>query len=425
MKKILFSFLIITLSAYGQPHRDFPIESPKVPFESEVISIPKINKEFSIYYIYKVPYKLLVFERENNTYHAQFRAIVEIKDKDDNLVVREIKDTKVQVPDFQSTSDPALFLQDYLNFKLDEGEYSIFPIISDLNSEGELRIKSEKVELIKNTEKLVFEPFIIEDGKRVCNDTEAFILANTGGELPFSSKIYHMAIPVKDTLINELTITIENNDDTILSNKVQESYVLQIGMIKCEDNLAVTMNDESIPVRFFVVREINKKVREGNLIVKIQNSQNDIDEEYKSRVEWLNKPFSLRDVEKAIEFLSYIEPDSVVYIMLDKEENEYLKILDDYWKKFDPTPETSYNEIMAEFYNRIDYAMREFMGLNKGNGAKTDRGIVYIKFGKPDEIKRTSNPLGQIIEIWTYQKPQRNFSFVDKKGTGNFTLIEE
>ena len=128
---------------------------------------------------------------------------------------------------------------------------------------------------------------------------------------------------------------------------------------------------------------------------------------------------------KAIEFLSYIEPDSVVYIMLDKEENEYSKILDDYWKKFDPTPETSYNEIMAEFYNRIDYAMREFMGLNKGNGAKTDRGIVYIKFGKPDEIKRTSNPLGQIIEIWTYQKPQRNFSFVDKKGTGNFTLIEE
>ena len=131
------------------------------------------------------------------------------------------------------------------------------------------------------------------------------------------------------------------------------------------------------------------------------------------------------DPEKAIEYLNYIESDSVISLMLDEDESDYPKILNEYWKKFDPTPETSYNEIMFEYYSRIDYANREFRGIGKDNGAKTDRGMIYIKYGKPEKIERISNPQGQIIEVWTYVNPERKFSFIDKKGTGNFTLIEE
>jgi hypothetical protein len=51
--------------------------------------------------------------------------------------------------------------------------------------------------------------------------------------------------------------------------------------------------------------------------------------------------------------------------------------------------------------------------------------MVYIKFGKPEKIERTSNPQGLVVETWTYLNPDRTFSFIDKKGTGNFTLIED
>ena len=96
----------------------------------------------------------------------------------------------------------------------------------------------------------------------------------------------------------------------------------------------------------------------------------------------------------------------------------------EYWKKYDPTPETEFNELMEEFYSRIDYAAMEFRGINKKDGLSTDRGRIYIKNGKPDNIERFSNDNGYIVETWTYNATGKVFQFIDKQGTGNFILIE-
>ncbi|MEE9449820.1 MAG: GWxTD domain-containing protein, partial [Ignavibacteriaceae bacterium] len=100
------------------------------------------------------------------------------------------------------------------------------------------------------------------------------------------------------------------------------------------------------------------------------------------------------------------------------------KVLTEYWAQYDPSPETVFNPIMQEYYSRIDYAAKEFISLGKQNGIATDRGRVYIRFGNPDKIERTSNEQGNVVETWTYLKQDMKFVFVDKKGTGRFTLIE-
>lgn len=130
------------------------------------------------------------------------------------------------------------------------------------------------------------------------------------------------------------------------------------------------------------------------------------------------------DPEKAIENLSFIASDSIIYTLLQESTSDYPNVLSEYWKKYDPTPETVFNEVMSEYYKRIDYAIKEFKGIGKINGAKTDRGVVYIKFGHPEKIERSSNSMGQIVETWTYAKPDRIFSFIDKDGKGNFNLSE-
>jgi hypothetical protein len=48
--------------------------------------------------------------------------------------------------------------------------------------------------------------------------------------------------------------------------------------------------------------------------------------------------------------------------------------------------------------------------------------MIYIKFGKPDQVERASNEKGKIVETWIYTKPQRKFVFVDKQGVGVFSL---
>ena len=420
MKKFLFSFFLICTSVFGQPD-DF---IPRLPFESEIIYLPRTDGDFSVNFIYKIPYRLLVFERKLESFEAGFRVTVEILDDDSKLVSRDIKDSKVIVNNFEETNDYNYFLQDFLSFKLKPGEYKITALISDMNSTGELQLEPMKLDLEEYKEKLVQHPLVISSQEMMCDDKKNFILANSGGNVPFSSDKFHLIIPITDTSITEIDVIIESNDEIIISTKVNESYIIPIGIAECEKHLSVTRNPEAVALRNFVVRNVNEKLNEGEVTLKVTNEENSIDEEYESKIVWFNKPFSLMDPEKAIEFLNFVVSDSVVYSLLNSSSSDYPIILRDYWLKFDPTPETTYNEVMFEYYTRVDYAIKEFKGIGKGNGAKTDRGAVYIKFGKPEKIERSSNPQGQVMEIWSYSNPDRKFTFIDKKGTGNFSLTE-
>lgn len=422
--KILFFSLFLISSIFGQPDNDQQPFSKRLPFESEVISLPRVDGDFSVYFIYKIPYRMLVFEKNDESFNAGFRIIVEVLDEDSKLIARDIKDSRVTVNDFESTNDFNLFLQDFLIFKIKPGEYKIATFISDMNSSFELPLKSIELNLEDLKDKIVQHPLVINSMEIICDERKAFILANSGGNVPFSSDKFHLIIPVTDTSITEIDVIIENNDEVIISTKVTESYVIPVGITDCKGQLSVTSNPETTALRNFVLRNVNDKLIEGEVVLKIVNDDNSIDEKYKSKIVWFNKPFSLMDPEKAIEYLSYIESDSVVYSLLTQSSSDYPKLLNDYWSKFDPTPETIYNEVMFEFYSRVDYTIKEFKGIGKENGAKSDRGMVYIRFGKPDKIERASNPQGQVMEIWTYLDPERKFTFVDKKGIGNFSLTE-
>jgi len=419
VKKFLFSFFLICTSLFGQPDI-----IPRLPFESEIIALPRTDGDFSVNFIYKIPYRMLVFERKVDSFDAGFRVTVEILDEDSKLVVRDMKDSKVIVNNFEETNDNNLYLQDFLSFKLKSGEYKISAHISDMNSTGELKLEPIKLDLEEYEDKIVQHPLVISSRDVMCDDKKNFILANSGGNVPFSSDKFHLIIPVSDTLISDINVIIENNDEVIISTKVSESYVIPVKIAECEGHVSVTSNPETIPLRNFVLRNVNEKLNEGDVTLKVVNDENSIDEKYQSKIVWFNKPFSLMDPEKAIEFLNFVESDSIVSSLLSNSSSDYLKVLKDYWAKFDPTPETTYNEVMFEYYSRVDYSIKEFKGIGKGNGAKTDRGIVYIKFGKPENIDRLSNPQGQVMEIWSYLNPERKFTFVDKKGTGNFTLTE-
>ncbi|HEY6436421.1 MAG TPA: hypothetical protein VIY47_07510, partial [Ignavibacteriaceae bacterium] len=327
MKIFLFSFLIISTSLFGQPQRNSQPFIPIIPFETEVIFLPRTDENFSVYYTYKIPYKLLVFERNEESYEASFRIIVEITDKDGNLITRDIKDNKLTVNSFEDTDALNVFLQDYLRFNLKPDDYKAAAIISDLNSTGDLPLKPIDLKLANNENELVLHPLVINSNDIVCNYERAFILANSGGNIPFSDKSFNLVIPVIDTSIMEIEVTIENNDEAIFSGKVEESYVLPIGISSCEDNIVINKMPENSLIRNFIIKNVNQKLNEGHLTLAVKSEEKTIDKKIDLNVVWINKPFSLLNPEKAIEFLIYIESDSVVSKLLDEDESDYPKAL--------------------------------------------------------------------------------------------------
>jgi GWxTD domain-containing protein len=71
-------------------------------------------------------------------------------------------------------------------------------------------------------------------------------------------------------------------------------------------------------------------------------------------------------------------------------DDERQQFIEQFWLRRDPTPDTEENEEKEEHYRRIAWANDRFAsGIP---GWKTDRGMVYIKFGPPDE--REEHPTG-------------------------------
>ena len=71
----------------------------------------------------------------------------------------------------------------------------------------------------------------------------------------------------------------------------------------------------------------------------------------------------------------------------DEERDQFIE---GFWQRRDPTPDTVENEFKEEHYARIAYANEHFAaGIP---GWKSDRGRMYIMYGKPDEIE--SHPSG-------------------------------
>src|SRR5947209_13593334 len=91
--------------------------------------------------------------------------------------------------------------------------------------------------------------------------------------------------------------------------------------------------------------------------------------------------------------------EDVNYIITDEERKAFKQLktdeerdqfIEQFWLRRDPDPDTPENEYKDEYFQRIQYANEKFTsGIA---GWRTDRGRIYIMFGKPDELE--SHPAG-------------------------------
>lgn len=97
--------------------------------------------------------------------------------------------------------------------------------------------------------------------------------------------------------------------------------------------------------------------------------------------------------------------EDVRWIITDEELGAFKKLttnaerdqfIEQFWLRRDPTPDTAENEYKEEHYRRIAYANERFAAGMPG--WKTDRGRIYVMYGKPDSID--SHPMGG-----PYQRP--------------------
>ncbi len=148
-------------------------------------------------------------------------------------------------------------------------------------------------------------------------------------------------------------------------------------------------------------------------------------------------------------YKKWLEED-VLYIITDEERKAFKTLKTDeerdsfiegFWLRRDPDQDTPENEYKEEYHQRIQYANEKFSsGIP---GWRTDRGRIYIMFGKPDELE--SHPSGGAyerpswegggststypFETWWYRYIEGigsdvEIEFVDPSGSGEYRIAQ-
>lgn len=417
MKQILFFLIAIQFNVFAQSKRIVPT----FPINSEVHISQQADSSININFIYKIPYDFLVFEKSNEGYKAAVQVQLEISNKDSLNVFREFKEHKIGADNFELTNSKIDFIEGLIQLNLISNNYVIKSSFIDQNSKREFRQKpfnfiADSLYLHKSS------PIIVNSQKSSCENQEYFQLTNSSNTIPFGFTNTSLLIPLEGEDLSEISIIAIQKSDTIINKSISDKIFIYDSFFKCENKIVLGHDNDKVEKQFFLLEGLTQKLKEGN--IKLIVSANSKKKDYNFEVRWIDKPFSLNDPEKAIEILRIVEKPETIKQLLSGSSKKYEETLFNYWKKFDPTPETEFNEIMHEFYSRIDYADVNFRGISIANGVKTDRGNIYVKFGQPEKIERFTDNHGWMHERWEYSNQSEKYLFVDKKGNGSFTLIK-
>ncbi|HLB00932.1 MAG TPA: GWxTD domain-containing protein [Bacteroidota bacterium] len=422
-RRILLSLFILTVMCRppgnaqpGGGEEQF-IRSGKKPFSVDVLTYPGDSTGTSRVEVYlEIPYGELQFVNQGGFFRAAYELTISIYDTADNLAGEKYWTGKVEVDSLAEirTRRPGEILERSL--ALAPGRYVFNVRLRDVETgrlnPTRLRITVpdysagswmlSDVMLVKNIAE--------EGGKKVLTPNIPAVISDVNDSFFVFLKLYNdlgvdSGVIVADIL--DRSATRVSSDTT--------GYSLRPG----ENTLVPFIRPRHLGVGEFTLRLTATPVPDttgagqpGSVLRKTERT---------FRVRWLGAPFMVTDMDLAISQMQYI---------LDRDRIDEMKELPpelkrekwlEYWSRKDPSPGTERNELMEEYYARVDYANKHFGHYTEG--WKTDMGMVYIIFGAPGNVERHPFEIDtKPYEVWTYYEQNRQFVFVDATGFGDYRL---
>ncbi len=187
-----------------------------------------------------------------------------------------------------------------------------------------------------------------------------------------------------------------------------------------DKNIELTSDNNSFSERII----IDKKPEENlSMEVSVTLTQNKISDtkEISLRIRKPGLSFFINNVDEALDQMRYIVTDKEYKLVKKSKRKEREKLFYQFWDERDPTPGTIANELMDQYYYRVKYSNEKFASFLPG--WKTDMGMIYILFGPPDDMQRSfAQNQRNTYETWFYYSINRNFTFYDENGFGEFKL---
>jgi GWxTD domain-containing protein len=356
----------------------------------------------------------ITFKKNRNRFSASYQLEVFVYDQKNILNSKKIIIDSISVENYNSFKGDRLFR---LPFHLPSGKYKLSLRISDLNSQKQYVLEKDfSVQSMKFGDCYLSE-VCLAGKKNMSVEVKNYI---NEGIKAYPQAIYGMEQP---ELFYYFEICIRN--ELQINSKIYYTvyYQHQNGSTEYVEQEQIFLQNKYIPVMHSIDTN-NLYPGEYELIIKLWSDEKELELIRKKKFYVYQSPIDLR-------FRSYDEVLDELSIFASKEKIKQLKnapehikqnALIDFWKKMDPNPTTRRNELMEEYYCRLNYAKKCFS--RRKSKSLTERGIIFTRYGKPTKIIRQQDMMKRIyFETWIYTDLSLQFVFQDAFGFGEYRLV--
>jgi GWxTD domain-containing protein len=345
-----------------------------------------------------IPYDEILFVKKNANYKGHFDiSIMLFEGKKKHLGENWIE--RLELNEFRMTNSRKESHIMERRYSLEPAAYRMEVVITDLRTQNRRKIEKEiDMQTLRTGPWMIGDLYIIDDG----------VIETKDGSFPESIYIGFTASGVEGTY--PFTYTIFSGRDPVKHAKFDIDLIAQ-------------RHEYYFPV---LTRDLN--YNQYRLILKTSIDGHDYERAIPIRISWSGSSALIPNLPEAIEQMRYLShtgffPMRTYRRMQTADKEEQKTFFTEFWDSVDPTPDTERNELMNEYYFRIQTANQRFSGQREG--WRSDRGMIYVIYGEPDAVEEHFMQMDtKPYIIWYYYSVNRRFIFIDYTGFGDYQLSE-
>jgi GWxTD domain-containing protein len=356
-----------------------------------------------------VPYKELRFTSQGDVFEANYEVSLIVADSLGKSVTEKWWKDKVETPDYNTTVSSYEGRLAQRSFTLPPGPYTIRAEVTDVETrktwrvQRDVRVRDFSRAPLELSDIMLVSSLKTEGEKKV-------VSPNISGTIGDGKDGFHILFEAYNTpLLDSARVVVR-----LLNAKGKETWadtsMEALGVAK-KSCFRLVKTTELPSGTYDVVVELDGR-KPGATAT----------EHRAFIIRWEGMPMTVVDLDLAVEQMQYVADKDKLDEMKEAHPDRKRDLFSEFWKKKDPTPTTERNELMEEYYNRVEYANKHFS--HYVEGWRSDMGMVYIIFGSPSNIERHPFDIdAKPYEVWTYYEQDRQFTFVDQSGFGDYRLL--
>lgn len=422
MNKIIFIFILFVFSilSFAQGKKDYLDLKSRYGFKVQRLAPASFNifvdrrgvdKKPVLYLALAIQNDLLQFRQKDDGYEAAYQVNIAIRQEGQTLC-NESRNERVQLKTFQETNSRRMLQKK--NYILKSAKFSALP-----KTKQKYQCHLEILDLVSQKAHQLKQDFFINPlPKDSCSFSDIGIFEGYSD----SSAVLSLLPRKKSLAFNKPYFAMSRLYCARGKQPVRVSLQRKKGHDFAEwKNDTVRVERDSLAAK--VVYPLPyEAIKEGQYRLIFEYDGARIKKDF--YVGWFEKPIYLYKTDLALRPLKYIIGEALYDSVRSLPKEKLEKWFSQFWKKRDDTPQTEFNELLFEYYKRVDYCNRHFSKRSQ-EGWETDRGRIYLLYGQPQKIENrrySANTLPYLI--WTYENGLE-FLFVDKKNNGEFILIDD